>query len=128
MRIVRSSTQAELLQWVGLFGAALTWTAQQVAGIGVTFAHCNPASGSFGLDATAIQIALMAAGVTFVLVAEAAEISVLLATSDVEDSVQPPWGRRRFFAVAAAIGNVLFLVMILLSGTGAIVFNGCRQG
>ena len=39
----------------------------------------------------------------------------------------PPEGRRHFFALAASIGNVLFLVIIVLSGTGAIVHEPCMQ-
>jgi hypothetical protein len=33
----------------------------------------------------------------------------------------------RFFAVAALLGNVLFFVIILLSGVGAVVHLPCTQ-
>ena len=40
----------ELVQWYGLFGAALAWTAQLVVGFGVAYADCTAASRHWGLD------------------------------------------------------------------------------
>ncbi len=116
----------EFLQWFGLFGAALTWTVQLVVGFGVTVARCGPANGVLGVDIKAWEVALMAAGIALVLLSEGAALSVLWETRNVDESGPPPAGRRRFFAVAASIGNLLFLVIIVLSGTGAIVHEPCH--
>ena len=70
----------ELVQWYGLFGAALAWSAQLVVGWGVAYADCTAASRHWSLDVVTWEIVLMAVGVTFAVLAEAAAINVLLAT------------------------------------------------
>jgi len=116
----------EFLQWFGLFGAALTWTVQLVVGFGVTVARCGPANAVLGVDVKAWELALMAAGIALVLLSEGAALSVLWETRNADESGPPPEGRRRFFALAASLGNLLFLVIIVLSGTGAIVHEPCH--
>jgi hypothetical protein len=119
------SIDAEFLQWFGLLGAALTWTVQLVVGFGVTLARCGAANAVLGVDVKAWEISLMAVGIALALLAEAAALSVLWQTRDVDYSDPPPEGRRHFFVVAAALGNLLFIVIIVLSGTGAIVHEPC---
>jgi hypothetical protein len=68
----------------------------------------------------------MVVGIALALLAESAALSVLWQTRDVDYSDPPPEGRRHFFAVAASIGNLLFLVIIVLSGTGAILHEPCH--
>jgi hypothetical protein len=119
------SIDAELLQWFGLLGAALTWTVQLVVGFGVTLARCGAANAVLGVDVKAWEISLMAVGIALALLAEAAALSLLWQTRDVDYSDPPPEGRRHFFVVAAALGNLLFIVIIVLSGTGAIVHEPC---
>jgi cell division protein FtsX len=115
-----------LLQWYGLFGAALAWTAQLVVGFGVAYASCLPASSRWGLDIVTWEIVLMVVGGTFAVVAEAAAINVLLATRELHYEDAPPDGRRHFFAFGAALGNLLFIMAILLSGIGALSNATCR--
>jgi hypothetical protein len=119
------SIDAEFLQWFGLLGAALTWTVQLVVGFGVTLARCGAANAVLGVDVKAWEISLMAVGIALALLAEAAALSLLWQTRDVDYSDPPPEGRRHFFVVAAALGNLLFIVIIVLSGTGAIVHEPC---
>jgi hypothetical protein len=119
------SIDAEFLQWFGLLGAALTWTVQLVVGFGVTLARCGAANAVLGVDVKAWEISLMAVGIALALLAEAAALTLLWQTRDVDYSDPPPEGRRHFFVVAAALGNLLFIVIIVLSGTGAIVHEPC---
>jgi hypothetical protein len=123
MRLAR----AEALQWFGLFGAALIWTAQLVIGFGLTVARCGAAGSRWGIDLHTWEILLMAIGIVVTLSAEGAALSVFLSTRELEHDDPPPHGRRHFFASAAALGNVLFLVIILLSGIGVIVHPPCHQ-
>jgi hypothetical protein len=123
----RLNVSAEFLQWFGLLGAALTWTAQLVIGFGVTIARCGPANAVLGVDVKAWQISLMVVGIVLVLLAEAAALTLLWQTRAVYYGGAPPDGRRHFFVVAAALGNLLFLVVIVLSGIGAIVHEPCVQ-
>jgi hypothetical protein len=111
----------EFLQWFGLFGAALTWTAQLVIGFGVAVARCGAANAVLGVDVRSWQLALTAVGVALVLLAEAAALTTLWETRAVDYDDPAPDGRRHFFAVAAALGNLLFLVAIVLSGVAAVV-------
>jgi hypothetical protein len=126
MSAVPQQRGAELLQWFGLFAAGLVWAAQLVIGFGVTDAACGPAGSELGIDVDTWQIALMAVGVPIAALAEVAAVSVFLETRSLEHDDPPPWGRRHFFVVAAILGNVLFLVAILLSGIGAIYSSPCR--
>ncbi|HYY02874.1 MAG TPA: hypothetical protein VE736_03220 [Gaiellaceae bacterium] len=127
MTWLRWPIRPELLQWVGLFGAALGWTAQHITGFGVTVAECGAGSSAWHLNGTAWQITLIVVGELLILVAEAAAITVLVRTWGVEEDDAPPLGRQHFFAMAAAVGNVLFFVMVLLSGIGTLVTTPCHQ-
>jgi hypothetical protein len=124
MRSIRWPIRPELLQWVGLFGAAFAWTAQHVTGFWVTVTKCAP-GGSPNLSQTAAQTTLIAVALVLILLAEAAAISVLVRTWGVEEDDSPPLGRQHFFAIAAVVGNVLFFVMVLLSGIGTLVTTPC---
>ena len=127
MRWLRWPIRPELLQWVGLFGAAIGWTAQHITGFGVTVAECGAGGRAWHLDRTAWQLTLIIVGELLILTAEAAAITVLVRTWGVEEDDAPPLGRQHFFAMAAAVGNVLFFVMVLLSGIGTLVTTPCHQ-
>jgi hypothetical protein len=118
--------RAEALQWYGLFGAAIVWAGQFIVGFGVTFADCNVES-SRGLDEVTWQIVLLVIAGLLALAAEAAAVTVVLSTRDVEYDDPPPRGRRHFFAWAAMLGNLIFLMIILLSAIGAIANAPCHQ-
>lgn len=119
--------RAEWLQWYGLFGAALIWTAQHVIGFGLTAARCGAASARWGIDLHTWEIVAMAVGASFALLGEAAALAVFLSTRDVEHDGPPPAGRRHFFAAGASVGNVLFLMAIILSGTAVLTQTPCHQ-
>ena len=127
MRLSARYLDPEFLQWFGLFGAALTWTVQLVVGFGVTIARCGPANAVLGVDVKAWELALMGTGIALALLAEAAALNILWQTRNVDYGGPPPEGRRHFFGLAASIGNVLFLVVIVLSGTGAVFHQPCTQ-
>ena len=127
MRLSARYLDPEFLQWFGLFGAALTWTVQLVVGFGVTVARCSPANAVLGVDVKAWELTLMGTGIALALLAEAAALNILWQTRNVDYGGPPPEGRRHFFALAASIGNVLFLVVIVLSGTGAVFHQPCTQ-
>ena len=117
----------EALQWFALGAAPLAWAVELVLGFGVTQAACNAAGHRWTIRTDAWEISLMAAAASVVLVAEAAAIVLLRALREVGDSDPPPTGRQHFFATAAVVGNVLFLVIILLSGVGAVYLPYCQQ-
>jgi hypothetical protein len=123
----RPKLSAEFLQWFGLGGAALVWSAQLIVGFGTTIARCGPADAVFGLDLHDWELATMLAALALVLTAEAAAIVTVVRTWGAEYDGPPPEGRRHFFALAAMIGNLLFFGAILLSGIAVLSHEACRQ-
>jgi hypothetical protein len=123
----RATTGAEFLQWFGLLGAALVWTGQHVLGFGITVARCSPGGVGWRIDEHVWELTVMAVALALALVAESAAIVTLRRTRGIGDSAAPPDGRRHFFAVGAALGNVLFLAIIVMSGLSTLAFDPCRQ-
>jgi len=121
MRLSARRLTPEFLQWFGLFGAALTWSAQLVLGFGVAVARCGAANAVLGVDLRAWQLSLLGVGVLLVVLAEVAALETLWETRAVHYDDAAPDGRRHFFAVAAVLGNLLFLVAIVLGGVAAVV-------
>ena len=122
-----SRLRPELLQWYGLFGAALAWAGQHVVTFGASLAQCTDASRHWGMDIVTWTIVTTTVGLLLALLAEAAAISFLRETRAVDYDDPPPAGRRHFFALAAALGNVLFIVAIILNAVGTLAFTDCRQ-
>ena len=128
MRLWRPKLSAEFLQWFGFGGAALVWTAQHLIGYGATVARCGAGGVRLGIDLHTWELATFGTALAFVVAAEAAAAVTVVRTWGVEYDGPPPEGRRHFFALAALVGNLLFLVVILLSGLSVITFDPCRQG
>jgi hypothetical protein len=122
-----SVRRLSLLQWVGFLVGGPIWFAEFLAGIGASQAVCNPASGRWGIPHDAVQLGLMLFAAVCVLVALAASAFVFRATQEVEEQDAPPVGRIHFFAAASLGGNVVFLMIILLTGIGTIVDRTCHQ-
>jgi len=122
-----SIQRLSVLQWFGALAAAGVAGATFLAGVGVTQAECNPGLKRFGIPHTAAQIAMTAVGVGVTLLAEWAAFVVYRATSDAEEQDPPPEGRQHFFATAALAANVIFLMIILLTGIAALSVHLCRQ-
>ncbi len=128
MKLWRPRLTAEFLQWFGLGGAALTWAAQLIIGFGVTLARCGAGGARFGLDLHTWELTTMVTAVSLALAAEAAAISTVVRSRGAEYDGPPPGGRRYFFALAASVGNLLFVGAILLSGIAALSHDPCQQG
>lgn len=118
----------ELLQWFALLGGALAWTANEVFGYGLTEAACGPSGAHWGgIAMNPWQILMTALIGATIVAAEAAALAVFLSLRDVDKDAPGPLGRLRFFAMAAILGNVLFLGATLMQGIGAIVHAPCGQ-
>jgi hypothetical protein len=121
------SRRLEALQWFGLFGGALAWTAQFVVGFGIAQAECSQGGSRFGIDPKTWEAAAFAAAAFVVVLAEVAAIAVVRATRNSEYDGPPPTGRRRFFALASTAANVLFLAIVLETGLGSLHHFPCGQ-
>jgi hypothetical protein len=111
------------LQWFGLLAGGIAWAAEFLAGAGASQAVCNPASGRWGIPHDALQLALMSFGAAVVLAAGAAAFVVWRETRDAGHE----GSRLHLFATFALLGNLLFLVIILLTGIATIVDRTCQQ-
>jgi hypothetical protein len=118
-----SRTRLELLQWYALLGGALAWTAEHVLGYFVSDGSC---SGRVTHAALWGGLLTGFAALT-VTAAEVAAVAVYRATSSVDHDAAGPEGRLRFFAVAALVGNVLFLMLVGLDGLGSLSHLPCAQ-
>jgi len=126
-RLFRTNAGQEFLQWFGLLGAPLAWSAQHVVGYGVTEARCSPGSAPWGVGLDTWEISLMIAAVAVILLAELAAVSLYFATRGVHYDGPPPDARRHFFVTASSLGNVLFLAIVLMSGLAAVYHIPCGQ-
>jgi hypothetical protein len=125
------------LQWVGLLLGAGAWVAQHALGMGVTQAECSPGGSHWGISNNLWQAAIMGVSVGLVLVAEAAALAVFSQTRGANFGDGPPgegrfhgelpYTRLHFFATAAIVANLLFLMIILLDGAAAIFHGTCTQ-
>jgi hypothetical protein len=115
------------LQWFGFLAGGTFWFAEFLAGAAASGARCNPASGHWNLPHDAIELGLMTAGALVVGAAGLASAIVFRATYDVAEEEAPPYGRLHFFSAAACAGNLIFLVIILLTGIATIADRTCHQ-
>ncbi len=116
----------EALQWYALFAGPVAWAMQHVLLFGIGSAGCATPVASWNVPTTWLQVAVTICFGAAVLAAEAAALVVFRATQQVGDYDPGPWGRLRFFAQAALVGNVLFIVVVVLDGVGGI-YHGCGQ-
>ncbi|HET7760659.1 MAG TPA: hypothetical protein VFK62_12100 [Gaiellaceae bacterium] len=117
----------EILQWTGLLVGALVWAAAHVIGYGTTEASCNAASPTFGIDFHLWEGLINGLAGVVALTAALAATAVLVLTRDVSYEDDPPIGRIRFFAIAALIANVLFVMMVVLYAVGSLANTPCVQ-
>jgi hypothetical protein len=115
------------LQWFGFLAGGAIWFAEFLAATVTSQAVCNPASRRWDVPHDSVELGLMLFGVVVVGLAEAAAIVVYRATRDTEEQDPPPAGRLHFFAAAAMLANLIFLVIIVLTGLATILDHACHQ-
>ena len=114
-------------QWLGLVAAPLMWAAQHVVGFGVGVAACSAGGQGWHLDYDVWQYVLLSLACLVFLVAESSAALVFVRTRAAEDDTAPPFGRLHFFATAALVANVLFVLAPLLDGIAGAASILCRQ-
>lgn len=115
-----------VLQWVGLLAGAALWGTAHVVGYGVTEADCSPGSSGWGIGLDLWEGVLLSSCGVLVLASAASAAAVVVRTAGTSYEAPPPAGRIRFFAIAALVADVIFLVMIALYTAGAIASIPCR--
>jgi hypothetical protein len=121
-----TTSRLAALQWTGLVAGVVVWSVEHIAGYGFTDAECKGGA-PWGIGNDTWQGTLMAIGLACLLAAEAAAVTVLLQTRGTSYEAPPALGRIRFLAIAAALANGLFILIVLLSGIASIADVPCRQ-
>jgi hypothetical protein len=116
----------EMLQWYAVFAGPWAWAAQHVLLFGVANAHCSESVTSWNVPVIWLNVAITVVFGAAVVAAEVAAYVVFRETSKVDENAPGLHGRLRFFAQAALLGNVLFLMIVALDATGAL-YHGCGQ-
>jgi hypothetical protein len=114
------------LQWLGLGLGAAAWFAAHLVGFGITQAACGAGGEEWGISIALWEAVLMGVAAAFVLLAEAAAVAVFARTRGSELAGLPS-SRMHFFATAAIVANLVFLMIVVLDGTAAIVHGTCVQ-
>jgi hypothetical protein len=118
------SASTTALQWYGLLGAPLAWTAQLLVGYGVEEAACAPAGMRWGLGTGTWQLAVtIACGLVAVGGAAAAATLLRRVHRDAGD----PFGRLGFMAAGGVLVSVVFVILIVLGGTSAVALPECTS-
>lgn len=117
----------ELLQWFGLFGGGLAWATQHVVGFGISDSGCRAAGRQWDLPVSTLQVLLGVVAGAIAIAAWTAAFVAFRETHAVDNDAPGPAGRIHFFAQAALLGNVLFLVIIVLDAVSTVVELPCRQ-
>lgn len=118
------SAHIEARVWFGLLAGPAAWTIEHVFGYGLSEAACQPGGGA-STSAFHVGAALLSGiGALIAVAGLLAGISVLRDTESYEDP--PPGGRRRLLAAMAVAVSTLMIVLMLMSGVGALAVDGCR--
>jgi hypothetical protein len=117
----------EVMQWLGLLLGAAVWGAAHLIGYGTTEASCNSAGAVFTIDVHQWEGVVNGVTALLALAAGLSATALVVRTRGISYEDAPPLGRIRFFAIAALIANLLFLVMIVLYAAGSIANTPCVQ-
>ncbi len=129
-----STRTLSILQWFGVLGGALAWTAQHVVGYGIGEAKCVAGGMGWGISYDTWQLAALGAAGLIVVLAEVCAAVVFLRTRGANDGDGPledvgevRIDRLHFFATAALVANVLFLAIPLMSSLAGVTAVICAQ-
>jgi hypothetical protein len=118
-----------LLAWIGALMPPFAWAGQHIAGYATGLADCpdNTRGPGWHVPVDGVTIAIGGSATALVLLGAAFSLVAWRATRDADDDDAPPAGRIHFLAVIGLSIAPLFLAMVLMSSSGAIIANGCHQ-
>jgi hypothetical protein len=118
-----------LLAWIGALMPPFAWAGQHIAGYATGLADCpdNTRGPGWHVPVDGVTIAIGGSATALVLLGAAFSLVAWRATRDADDDDAPPAGRIHFLAVIGMSIAPLFLAMVLMSSSGAIIANGCHQ-
>ena len=116
---------APALQVYAVLGPPLAWTAQLVTGYGLTEAACGPAGKGWGIAVHAWEGAILAAALVAAAGGWASALALHRAAGRGE--LDDPNGRLKFVTTIGLAVGVIFLALILYTGTGVLTLDECRR-
>jgi uncharacterized membrane protein len=111
--------------WFAVLGAPGAYAAQLGIGYWLAQAACSPTGGQWGISLSAWAIVVTALAALVAIGAGLTSIWLYRRHGDRHDP--PPAGRVAFLAAVGMTVSVLFLVLILMTGVGAVTFRECNQ-
>lgn len=112
-----------------VLGAPLAWAAQLVAGYAVEEAACTTGSGVrpvLDVDAEPILAGISGLAVVVALLAGATGLVAWRRAGD-EEPTDDARGGRSFLAAAGALGALVFLIAIAMSGLALVALDPCGR-
>ena len=113
--------------WIGLFAAPLGFTLEHVAGWGVSEANCEVVGRQWGISFTGWAGGLAAVGAAAAAGGLVAAALAYRAVKGTDNDADPPGGRIWLMSVCGLVVSSLLLILIILSGTGALLLDHCHQ-
>jgi hypothetical protein len=112
-----------LFLWFGLLGAPLAWMGQLIVGYGVEEAACSAAGAHWNLATTTWEAVVFAVAAGMAAASVAAALWICRATEPAQD----PHGRIGFMACGGVAVGVLFLLLVLMTGSGVLSLDPCTR-
>jgi hypothetical protein len=122
------SRRAELLMWLGLFGAPIAWAASHVVGWGVTEANCDTVGRLWGIDFRAWEWGLLVLAAALAVAGLVSSAITYKQVKGIDNDASPPAGRLWILSISGLVLSPLLLVAIVLTHVGALLLSHCHQG
>jgi hypothetical protein len=120
--------RAEILIWLGLFGAPVAWAASHVVGWGVSEANCEVVGRQWGINFDAWEIVLLVLAVALAVAGLISSLLTYREVKGVDKDADGPAGRLWLLSIAGLVLSPLLLMLILLTHIGALALSHCHQG
>jgi hypothetical protein len=115
-----------ILQWFGLLAGAVALAVGHTLAFGLTLARCNAGGAHWGLPNDTVEASILGVCALVAALAGAASCWVIARTRNTTYEGDPPLGRIRFLAIAAAIAELFFFAVLMLDLFGNAFPPVCR--
>jgi uncharacterized membrane protein YidH (DUF202 family) len=114
--------------WLGVLGAPVAWAASHVIGWGVSEADCEAVGRQWNISFDTWVSVLGAIAALLAVLGIVSAALTYRAVKGIDKDADPPAGRLWLMSVAGLVVSPLLLVLILLTGSGALLLSHCHQG
>lgn len=118
----------EALTWVGVLVAPVAWAVQHVLVYFVSEANCDVVGRQWNVAFSGWVAAATAVAAVLAVAALASAVFAFRAIKDADVDADPPPGRVWLMSICGIVISPIFLGIILLDGTGALLLGHCHQG